>query len=117
MASGIYDGVLGLAFLVFPVTIYRVAQVTPPNHWGYIRFLALLLLIFAGMFFAIAANPQKRREQMLYGMALKISYAATVFAYQLQPGGIPALWVPWAWADLVFLILFWWSWRSLAEAL
>jgi hypothetical protein len=25
--------------------------------------------------------------------------------------GVPAMWIPWAWADLVFLILFYLSWR------
>lgn len=111
--SGIYDGVLGLAFLFFASPIYNAFGVTPPNHWGYIQLLALLLLVFATMFFSIAADPVARREQILYGMGLKISYMGVVFWYQLN-GGVPALWVPWAWADLVFLTLFVLARKSLA---
>lgn len=111
--SGIYDGVLGLAFLFFAQTIYSTFAVPPPGHWGYIHLIALLLLIFTIMFFCIAADPVARREQILYGMGLKISYIGVVFWYQVIRGGVPTFWVPWAWADLVFLTLFVLAWRNL----
>lgn len=113
IASGIYDGLLGLAFLVAPATVFRLAQVTPPN-FGYIQFPALVLLIFAAMFLLIAADPVARREQILYGMALKASYFCVVFWYQLH-GGIPSLWIPFAWADVAFFLLFFAGWRSTAQ--
>jgi hypothetical protein len=111
--SGIYDGVLGLAFLLFARGIYAAFGLIPPNHWGYIQFPALLLIVFAIMFFRIAGDPIARREQIIYGIGLKLSYVGVVFWYQLT-GGVPALWVPWAWADLVFLTLFVLVWKSLA---
>jgi hypothetical protein len=114
IASGIYDGLLGLAFLVAPATVFRLAAVTPPN-FGYIQFPALVLLIFAAMFLRIAADPVARREQILYGMALKASYFCVVFWYQLH-GGIPTLWIPFAWADVAFFILFFAGWRSTARS-
>lgn len=113
VVSGIYDGVLAVAFLFFGHEIYRIANVEPPNHWGYLYFLALLLLIFAFIFFRIASNPIARREQIIYGMGLKVSYMGVVFSYQLTQG-VPALWIPWAWADLVFFAMFCWAWKSLA---
>lgn len=112
-ASGIYDGLLGLAFLLAPTMVFRLTGVTPPNHWGYVQFPALVLLIFGAMFLLIAADPVARREQILYGMALKGSYFSLVFWYQLH-GGIPALWIPFAWADVVFFLLFFAGWRSTA---
>ena len=77
--SGIYDGVLGIAFLLFGPAIFRIAGVTPPNHFGYIQFPALLLITFAIMFLRISGDPVGRRELMLYGMALKVSYCSVAF--------------------------------------
>jgi hypothetical protein len=111
--SGIYDGVLGIAFLLFGPAIYRFAGVTPPNHFGYIQFPALLLITFAIMFLRIAGDPVGRRELMLYGMALKVSYCVVAFWHQFH-GGIPMMFVPWAWADLVFLMLFFVAWKQTA---
>ena len=54
-----------------------------------------------------------RRELMLYGMALKVSYCSVAFWHQFH-GGIPIMFVPWAWADLVFLMLFIVAWKQTA---
>jgi hypothetical protein len=112
IVSGLYDGLLGAVFLFASATVFRVARVIPPNHFGYIQFPALLLIVFGVMFLRIAANPIKRREQILYGVALKCSYAGLVFWYQFH-GGIPAFWIPWAWADAGFMLLFLWAWGTL----
>jgi hypothetical protein len=61
------------------------------------------------MFLRIARAPMANRFLMLYGAALKAGYSGLVFYYLLTTG-VPSMWVPWAWADLVFLILFLWSW-------
>lgn len=110
--SGVYDGLLGAAFLIAPAAIYRATGVPPPNHYGYVQFPALLLIIFGVMFFQIAADPAARQEQILYGMALKASYFGLVFWYQFS-GGVPMLWIPFAWADFVGFILFWMAWKAL----
>jgi hypothetical protein len=103
--AGIYDGVLGLAFLFAPVWVFSLHRVAPPEHLAYVQFPALLLVLFALMFFRIATDPVNRRELILYGCGLKVAYCGTVFWYQLTTG-VPFMWVPWAWADLVFLVLF-----------
>ena len=109
--AGLYDGILAVAFLLFAPAIFQRFGIEPPNHLGYVKFPALLLLIFTAMFFRIAGAPVKNRELILYGVALKIAYCGTVFWYQITQG-IPFMWIPWAWADLAFLVLFLIAWKS-----
>jgi len=112
--SGLYDGILGVAFLLAPGAIFAMYAVEPPNHMAYVQFPALLLIIFGAMFFRIAMDPVKNRDLILYGCALKVSYCSMVF-YYMATTGVPAMWVPWAYADLVFLVLFIVTWRSLGR--
>lgn len=114
ISSGVYDAVLGVAFLFFGSEIFRLAGVRPPNHLGYIHFPALLLILFGVMFLQIARDPIGHREWIPYGMGFKASYFGLVFWYELF-GGIPLLWVPWAWADLAFFLFFFVAWRSLRK--
>jgi hypothetical protein len=79
---------------------------------GYVQFPALLLILFGIMFLCIAGDPHRRYDWIPFGMGLKASYCGLVFWYQLH-GGIPLLWIPWAWADLAFLLLFFAAWRNL----
>lgn len=109
LIAALYDGVLGFLFLFWPGLPFRVFEVTPPNHMGYVQFPAVLLMIFAAMFYRVARDPVANRFLMLYGAALKTGYSGLVF-YYMATTGVPAMWVPWAWADLVFLALFLLSW-------
>jgi len=111
--AGLYDGVLAVAFLFFASSIFQWFGVEAPNHPAYVKFPALLLLIFAALFFRVASDPVKNRELILYGVGLKVAYSGTAFWYQITQG-IPFMWIPWAWADLVFLGLFLLAWTSLA---
>ena len=107
--AGIYDGMLGFAFLLMPEAIFAFYGVTPPNHMAYIEFPAFLLVIFAIMFFRIAMDPVRFRELMLYGVGLKVAYCSLVFKYAVTEG-VSAMWIPWAWLDLVFLVVFLLAW-------
>ena len=104
-SAGIYNGVLGIVFLLFAPSIFAAFGITPPNHYGYIVFPALLMILFAAMFFQIASAPARHRDLIPYGIGLKAAYAATVFWYQAQ-GNVPSMWVPLAWIDTAFLVLF-----------
>jgi hypothetical protein len=108
--AGFYDAILAVAFLLFAPRIFQAFGVEPPNHIAYIQFPALLLIVFSIMFFRIASDPVRHRDLILYGIGLKISYCLTAFGHQLATG-IPSMWIPWAWADLVFLALFIYAWR------
>ena len=113
--AALYDGLLGLAFLIAPAGIFTMYGVEPPNHLAYVQFPAFLLIIFAVMFYRVAMDPVANREFILYGCALKASYCMLVLVYELT-SGISSMWIPWAWADLVFLVLFTASWRVLTRA-
>ena len=114
LIAALYDGVLGIAFIVAPLQIFAMYAVEPPNHMAYVQFPALLLILFAIMFYRVAMDPIRNRELILYGCGLKIAYCSLAFWYQITTG-IPSMWVPWAWIDLVFLLLFIVSWRNLGQ--
>ena len=114
IVSALYDGILGIAFLLFWAELYRHFAVTPPNHPAYVQFPALLLLIFAAMFLRIARDPLANRDLIFYGVALKVAYSGTAFWYAVTEH-IPAMWLPFAWADLAFLALFLVAWKSLGS--
>jgi hypothetical protein len=113
--SAVYDGALGLAFLLLPATLFARFGVTPPNHWGYVQFGAALLLIFAAMFVQVAVNPTANRNLIPYGILLKVAYTGVVAAYWLTEG-LPGMWKPFAVADAIFAALFAWAWLRLAPA-
>jgi hypothetical protein len=112
IVAGVYDGALGIAFLFFGGQIFRMSGVTPPNHMGYIEFPALILLVFAAMFFQVASHPATNRALIPYGAGLKAAYCGVSFWNAIN-GGIPSLWMPWAWMDLIFLVLFLIAWTHL----
>jgi hypothetical protein len=103
--AALYDGILGLAFLFAGSAMFERFNVTPPNHFGYVQFPALLLIIFAIMFLEVARNPAGNRNLIRYGILLKASYCGVVFFYWFT-SGIPGMWKPFAIADAVFLVLF-----------
>lgn len=98
---GLYDLVLGLAFLFAPAAIYDRMGVPPPNHWGYVQFPAALLIVFALMFFAVARAPAANRNLIPYGVLLKASYCGIVFYHHFAAGGIPTVWLTFAMLDLL----------------
>lgn len=105
VVAGLYDGILGLLFVLVPYQFFKAANVPPPNHVGYVQFPALLLIIFAIMFFNIARNPSANRSLILYGILLKISYSGVVLFHWMSVN-IPTIWVVFAFLDLIFLVLF-----------
>lgn len=103
--AGLYDAILGVAFLLFGMSIFEHYGITPPNHIGYIQFPAALLLVFALMFFEIARQPIANRSLIIYGILLKVSYCAVVFGHWFS-SGLPWIWKPFAVCDLIFGVLF-----------
>ena len=110
--AALYDGLLGLGFLFSADALFDRFQVTPPNHFGYVHFPAALLLVFGIMYLAIAVNPQGNRNLIPYGMLLKFSYCS-VTGYHWLTTGLPAMWKPFIFYDLIFLVLFAWAYISL----
>jgi len=113
--AGISDLFVGAAFFFASNQIFRLTGVSPPNHPCFVQFPSSLIAIFGALFLHIAADPAGRRDLIPYVTCFKISVWALVFVYQLTIG-IAALWVPLAWIDVVYTILFLLAWRSLAPA-
>jgi hypothetical protein len=111
--AALYDGVLGAAFLVAAPDLYARFHVTPANHPGYVQFPALLLIVFALMFLAVARNPFANRNLIPYGILLKAAYCGVVATYWFG-SGIPGMWKPFAVIDAAFLVLFVWAYRAVA---
>lgn len=103
--AGMYDGLIGLAFLTAGHKIFEGFSVPPPNHWAYIEFTSALLIIFGLMFFSIALKPEANRNLIPYAMLLKVSYIA-VAGYYWVLSDIPWLFKPFAIIDAVMLVLF-----------
>ena len=110
-----YDGILGVAFWFIPLRIFTWYGVTPPNHPGYVQFPALLLVLFALMFLAVARDPERNRSLIPYGIGLKLSFCGVVFWHWIT-AGIPGMWKPFAVADAVMAGLFLWAYCSLLPA-
>jgi hypothetical protein len=114
--AALYDGFLGLAFVIAPTWALETAGVPVPYHVGFLQFPAALLIVFAIMFFAVAKRPLENRNLIPYGILLKVSYCSVVFAYWIL-GRISMIWKPFAIADVVFGVLFWLAYRELGERL
>lgn len=111
--AGIYDGILGLSFLLIPRMVFDYFKVEYPNHFGYIHFPAMILLIFSIMFFNIVSNPIANKNLIFYSILFKVSYAAVVLAYWFG-SSIPDMWKPFAICDLAFAVLFYYAYKKLS---
>jgi hypothetical protein len=112
--AGAYDFVIGTVFLGFGPQLFEKAGVPPPNHWGYIQFAALLLMVFGVMFFVIASDPVANRNLIPYGMLLTLSYVGVV-AYYWAATDVPMLFKPFVVIDAIMLVLFLIAYRTLSE--
>jgi hypothetical protein len=110
--AAVYDGVLGVVFLLNPGWAFRTFDVTPPNHMGYVQFPAALLLVFAILFANIARAPLAQRGLIVYGILLKAAYCGVTSFYWIT-SGLPAMWKPFVWIDLVMAALFGWAYSLL----
>ncbi len=112
LVGAAYDGILGLAFILFPFAVFTWFDVTPPNHVGYVQFPAALLLVFSIMFVNVARSPERNRNLIPYGILLKVSYCSVVFWHWFAEG-IPYMWKPFAVLDVCFAILFLWAYITI----
>jgi len=105
LVAGFYDFVVGVAFLFFGPKLFELTKTTPPNHWGYVQFASLMLIIFGLMFFAVAHAPIRNHNLILYGMLLKLSFVGVV-VYYWATTDCPRMFKPFAVIDAVMFVLF-----------
>jgi len=110
--AALYDGVLGFLFLAAPLYVFKLCDVTPPNHVGYVQFPAALLLIFAVLFVQIARDPVAGRVLILYGLMLKVAYSGVATSHWLATD-IPWIWKPFVVIDVGMALLFLWAYAIL----
>ncbi|HJN66071.1 MAG: hypothetical protein QF408_12160 [Pirellulales bacterium] len=110
--AALYDGLLGVLFVIAPSWVFTKYGIDPPNHLGYVQFSAALLIIFGLMFLNIARDPHKHAPLILYGILLKVAYCSVTLTYWID-ANIPWIWKPFTIIDLVMLGLFVWAWKSL----
>ncbi len=113
--SSAYDFVLGAVFLAFSPWFFKVFSVDPPNHWGYVHFPSMLLILFGIMFYQIAEDPKANRNLIPYGILLKASYCSVIGMYTFLAGNMPDMWKPFGIADFLMMLGFIWSYLKLAS--
>ena len=104
--AALYDFSIGITFLFFGSQLFDTAGVPHPNHWAYIHFGSLMLMIFGLMFFAVARDPAANCNFIPYGMLLKLSYTGLTCYYWFTTG-CPMLFKPFAVIDGVMFVGFW----------
>lgn len=114
LVAALYDGLLGIVFLLANGAVFKWFDVAPPNHPGYIQFPAAILIVFAIMFMAVSLDPYKNRNLIPYGILLKASYCGVIFFHWFS-AGLPNMWKPFAVFDFIFMILFIWAWTALGK--
>lgn len=112
IVAGLYDLILSLTVLFAFKQLYSYFQIALPNHVGYIQFAAALVAIFGIGFLFVAQDPAHNLNIIIMGILLKFSYSSIVLYYAAIKN-IPSVWIPFAWLDLIFLILFIVAFRSL----
>ncbi len=109
--ASVYDFGIGLGFLFLGPQLFDSAGVPQPNHWGYVQFGALLLMVFGTMFFVVAYDPVANRNLIPYGMLLKLSYTGLV-AYYWITTDCPLLFKPFAIIDALMFVAFFLAYRK-----
>jgi len=110
-----YDFILGAVFVFGGPMMFDLFKMQPPNHWGYIEFPALILMIFGVMFYQIAQKPEQNRNLIPYGVMLKLSYSGVVLWHWLGQHNMPVIWKPFAVADVIFLIAMLWAMNAIGR--
>lgn len=112
VVAGIYDLVLGIAYLFLHRTVFGWFNVLLPNHPGYVQLNALFVTIFGIGFLLVAQDPQRNRDIIRLGVLLKLAYSGIVLTYAAM-GNMPTMWIPWAICDLLFVVGFLMALRAL----
>lgn len=106
LVAGLYDVLLGLAFLLAGETILTAVGMKLPPHIAYIH-LAAIFVAVQGLSYLLAYRDAWSNLGVIWvGVAYKASYA-TLAAYYLATGQLPSIFfIPWAICDVAFMVGF-----------
>ncbi len=105
LVAGLYDFILGAVFFLFYARIYEHFGITLPNHPEYVQAPALFIVILGIMLFYVFKDMHRNIDMVKIAGLSKIAYSGLAFYHQ-QGTGLPAVFMVFAWCDLLFLALF-----------
>ena len=106
LLSAVYDGVIGLAFLLFADPIFRALGIENAADPVYVQLAAGLIAILGLGFFLAWREPVLNRDLVLLGAVFKAFYIALA-AYALVRGEVPhPVFLVFAAVDVLFLVVF-----------
>jgi hypothetical protein len=89
---GVYDVLLGLAFIFFYTDFYQALEITMPTHPAYVYVPALFVMCGGIGEFLIARNPLRNTDLVIVRLLMKLSFASVIFYYYFT-SGIPTIFV------------------------
>jgi hypothetical protein len=106
LIAAVYDGLLGLLFLFFAAPLFRALGIESAADPVYIQLAAGLIAIMGFGFYLAWRDPLLNGDIILMGAVFKVFYIVLAVITQIQ-GQIPhPLFLVFAAADVVFLIVF-----------
>ena len=105
VVAALYDIVLGVAYYFAFKPVYRRFGVALPNHDAYVQLPAALIAVFGVGFWFVSRAPERNRDIITLGVLMKLAFSGVVLSYAFR-NAIPAMWVPFAWIDLAFMLAF-----------
>lgn len=106
LIAGLYDALLGLAFLFFGEDILDWVGMDLPPHIAYIQLAAVFILVQGLSYLLVFTHPTRYLGVVMIGVVYKVAYSGLALWY-LVIGELPsAFFIPWALIDVVFLIGF-----------
>ncbi|MEI8012815.1 MAG: hypothetical protein WCI27_10135 [Candidatus Omnitrophota bacterium] len=79
-------------FGFFAPGFFQYVNIAPPNHWGYVHFIAATSFIFALMSFKVAKDPVRGKELIPYVIMYKFFYTVVIFINKIIYD-VPDIWV------------------------
>jgi hypothetical protein len=106
LVAGLYDLLLGLAFLLAGEPILDAIGMELPPHSAYIQLAAVFVLVQGLSYLLVYLDAWSNLGIVRVGVAYKAGYSGLAF-YYLAIGQLPsAFFIPWAILDLGFMVGF-----------
>jgi hypothetical protein len=108
LVSALYDFILGIGFVFFYKTIFKITGMNLPENPAYLTFCAILIALFGVLLFMIYTNLDGSRRLIIYAILVKFAYVGTVLYYYLLVGSsyVDMPFLIFAGFDLIFAVLF-----------